>query len=295
MSNELVRIDLGSRHLSPDLIRVATSRRIEIDYESRCVFPRLRRSPDKAGSSTATAHWCTPAMVEAILADARVRREQLKGANQAAYTTFINATEFAVKESKKRLDWLSGTDPMPCREDCHCRSVYVIPRQFESVEMPTDLKLPGSPGGPPRRATYRDSEGRLCSVAQAFHLWPNAYQVTITFTDAERRDRQAKDAEKQRQKESGPAYKTAEEFRDSTVRWFSAFAKGSVPYPRQDSTYEYDPAVLSAVTQKIQEAEALLLTGKISTRSAPSKTEIDAPTRRTVLRLVHSAAPGTQS
>lgn len=97
-----------------DLVRVATSRRIEADYDERGVFPALRRPPEKAGSSTATEHWCSPTMVEDILSDARVRREQLNGACQAAYTTFIKATEFAVKESQKRLEWLPLGKAITC-------------------------------------------------------------------------------------------------------------------------------------------------------------------------------------
>lgn len=295
MANEQAIFDGSAIQLSLDLIRVATGRSIELDYEVRSVFPTLRRPPERAGGSAATEHWCTPAEVGAILADARMRREELKGRPQAAYTTFIKATEFAVKAAKERYEWLSGNSPMLRMECCSARSVHVIPSQFASVDLPADLKLPGSPGGPPRRATYRDRAGRLCSVSRAFHLWPQAYKVTIYFTKEEVRERRRIQEEKEKQeKNSRPAYRSVEEYRSRSVSWFAAFAKGAVPYPHPTSSYEYDPAVLSAVRQKIQEAEALLLTGRISTRSAPSKTEIDAPARRTVLRLVHST-PGATS
>lgn len=282
--------------LPVDLIRVATSRRIETDYEQRAVFPLLRRPSEKAGSSTATEHWCTPAMVEAILSDARVRREQLKGASQAAYTTFIRATEIAVEESKKRIEWLSGTSPMLRWEDITYRSVYVIPSQFASIDLPADLKLPGSHGGPERRATYRDRAGRLCSVARAFHMWPTAYQVSFNFTKEEVAQRRAKSEAERAESEKGPTYASAEEYRNTKTRYFACLAEAAVPDMNDNSGYRFDPELLMLVRQKIKEAEYLLLSARVLASPMTTATLAEEPTTTTiakrggVLRLVHSSS-----
>lgn len=277
-----------------DLIRVAISRRIEADYDERGVFQNLRRPPDMANNSLASVHWCTPSEVQAILQDASERRAQARGGLQSAYTTFINAVEQSAENAEKRRDWLSGDEPMQGYESERYRTVYVIPSQFARIDLPSDLKLPGTPGGPVRSASYKDRAGRLCSVTRAFYLSPKAYQVTIHFTKEELRERSAeKEAEK-----PAPKYKSAEEYRDKMVRTFTSLITLALPGEGENSGFTYESYIVETLQRKMKEAEYMLRSARIVSAvpqqvGGPSSSEGRTVERPCALRLVHSATGAT--
>lgn len=277
-----------------ELIRVAISRLIEADYEERGVFQDLRRPPEMANSNLASVHWCTPIEVEAVLQDADKRRTEAKSGLKSAYTTFINAVEQAAKNFDERRDWLSGTEPLRGYEGDRYRKVYVIPSQFASIDLPSSLKLPGTPGGPVRGASYKDRAGRRCTVNRAFYLSPRAYEVTIHFTKEELRERSAeKEAEK-----PTPKYNTAQEYRDKMVRTFTSLIALALPGKGENFGFTYEPCIHEALQRKMQEAEYMLRSARIVATApqqagCPSSPERRAVERPYALRLVHSATGTT--
>lgn len=297
MTSEDSRTHVSTVFLA-DLTRVTISRRIEADYKERAAFPLLRRPASQEESSLSAVHWVTPDTLDELLQDANERRQKVKGGLQGAYTNFITVLEQSAKEALKYRDWLSGNEPMVSVDGYDSRRVYVVPHQFNRVDLPPTLKLPGTPGGPPKRASYRDREGRLCYVTRAFHLSPQAYVVTINFTKEVARDRRAKqEAEKEAEK-SRPKYKSAEDFRDNRAHYFSALAMFGLPCPEKNCHYEFEPSVLEAVRRKVQEAECLLRSGRVITVKAnavpaTSPAPVHAAQRLKTLRLVHSSTGAT--
>lgn len=282
-----------------DLTRVTISRRIEVDYKDRAVFHQLRRHIDHEWSSLSSVHWCTPEEVAALIQDAHERRQRVKGVLQAAYTNYLKALREAEKDSQRYRDGLSGTEPFGESVCLDSRRVYVVPPQFDKVDLPEDLKLPGSPGGPPKRASYRDREGRLCFVTRAFYLHPQAYQVTIIFSKEEARERLAKYEAEREAARKLPKYASAEDYRDKKAHFFSALALAGLPSKEDNCDFTFEPSVLEAVRQRVQEAECLLRSArvvKLETRGAASPTSASLPAaaRPSALRLVHSAT-GTTS
>lgn len=294
MSNVYTSSDSAAENPPVDLIRVAISRRIEADYDERGVFRNLRRPPDMANNNLASVHWCKPSEVQAILQDASERRAQARGGLQSAYTTFINAVEQSAENAEERRDWLSGDEPLRGYESERYRTVYVVPSQFASIDLPSDLKLPGTPGGPVRSASYKDREGRLCSVTRAFYLSPKAYQVTIHFTKKELRERSAeKEAEK-----PTPKYKSAEEYRDKMVRTFTSLIALAMPGEGENFGFTYEPCIFEALQRKMREAEYMLRSARIvatvpQQAGGSSSQERRAVERPYPLRLVHSATGTT--
>lgn len=294
MSNVEAHGASTAENLPVDQIRVAISRRIEADYDERGVFLNLRRPPGMAGSSLASVHWCTPSEVQAILQDASERRAQARGGLQSAYTTFINAVEQSAENAEERRDWLSGDEPLQGYESERYRTVYVIPSQFASIDLPSDLKLPGTPGGPVRSASYKDREGRLCSVTRAFYLSPKAYQVTIHFTKKELRERlAAKEA-----KRNPPKYKSAEDYREKKAYYFANLATIGLPSKEENCAFGFEPSILEAVRHKVREAECLLRSArivKLETKEGASLSPVPLPAaaKPNTLRLVHSATGTT--
>jgi hypothetical protein len=243
-------------------------------------------------------HWCTPDEVAALIADATERRQHCRGVLQAAYTNHVKALGQAEKDSLRYRDGLSGTEPFGASDCPESRRVYVVPPQFCKVDLPEDLKLPGSPGGPPKRASYRDRDGRLCFVTRAFNLHPQAYQVTVTFSKEEARERRAKyDAEREAARNL-PKYKSAEDYRDKKAHFFCALATAGLPSKEENCSFAFEPSVVEAVRRKVQEAECLLRSARIVKLEAKdvaslSQAPLQAAARPNALRLVHSAAGTT--
>lgn len=288
----------SSTSFRADLIRVSISRRIEADYKERSVFPLLRRPVDQEGSSTSSVHWCTPDEVGLLIRDATERGQQVSGVLQAAYTNFVKALRQAERDSLKYREGLSGNEPFGAMDHCDSRWVYVVPPQFCKVDLPESLKLPGSPGGPPKRASYRNREGRLCFVTRAFRLHPQAYRVTITYSKEEARERLAKYYAEREAERNLPKYKSAEDFRDKKARFFTALATGGLPTNEESCSFAFEPSVVEAVRRKVQEAECLLRSArivKLETKDVASLSQatLQAAARPNTLRLVHSAAGTT--
>ncbi len=273
-----------------DSVAISINRNVEADYQSRSVFPTLRRTKDQMIGPSSVVHWCSPDLAAAVREDAIKRRVEVSGSLMAAYSRMLSPVDTAIKIAQARKDWLAGNEPKVLSDRWDTRHVTVVPHQFQAIDLPADLKLPGDVDGPSKCASYSDRHGRLCRVKRDFGYWPNAYQVSISFTKAERAERLAKAAAKKQSNPCQPSHSNADEYRRDAVNWFSAFAKGSVPKLNLSSSYEYDPAVLRAVMQKVQEAEALLLTGRIQARSVAIKPTAEPKASRTVLRLVHGGS-----
>lgn len=276
-----------------DLTRVTINRRIEADYKDRAVFRQFGRPVDHEWSSLSSVHWCTPDEVAALIHDANERRQHVKGVLQAAYTNYLKALRQAEKESHQYRDGLSGTEPFGASEWHDSRRVYVVPPQFCKVDLPEDLKLPGSPGGPPKRASYRDREGRLCFVTRAFRLHPQAYQVTITFSKEEARKRLALYEADREAAKTRPKYNSAEDYKEKKSHCFATLATIGLPGKEENCDFAFEPSVLEAVRRKVQEAECLLRSARI-VKSESTEVASPSPTQRpNTLRLVHSATGTT--
>lgn len=274
-----------------DAVRIRINRRIAADYAARAVLPTLHRSPDMLDSSAAAVVWCSPGLVEDILEDARRRSEQVSGSLQAAYTSLIKVVEKSKNDAKWRCKWLSGTSAFLLREHCDSKVYYATPTQFASLDLPSDLRLPGNPNGPARRASYKDADGRRCSISRAFDVWPSAYQVTRHLTKAEVCERRAMEEAKRPEPYKPRTHESASAFRSEMVHLF-ALSTGATLNAFGSRGFAFTPDVLSLVRQKLHEAEYLLRSGQVIPTSQRPAECVNSPPRAVkprLLQLVHSS------
>lgn len=283
-----------SEHLPFDSIRVPLSWSIEQDYQARDVFHTLRRSAKAKVMGQTEVHWCSPELVTRILSDAAERRQIVKGPLLAAYGRLVAVIEEDMVAASDRFKWLSSVEPK-FHMDWHERKEYLaIPAQFAKLEVPLSLTLPGDAGGPSKRASYKDSRGRTCTITRAFSEFPIAYRVNVYLTKGEleawRQEMLAKAAEKR----AKPSFETANAYREHAATCLATVASIGMPQREANSPYSFDQGTLDAVAQKIKEAEYMLRSAKIVCTPSPDKAPASGAGReKPCLRLIHSSPERT--
>ena len=164
---------------SPDAVRVWLTDRLYDHFEGRGAFPDLRHESRSGCSGIYNLHWCDQVTALTILQDVKYQLSTAKGWTKNAIHAFIRSLESEIDEARFRRKWLEGAAPKSLHISERSRKYVATRSQLGALEVPPDLPLPGTIGGPARKATFKNAAGMRCTVLKADRTWPSCFFVNI--------------------------------------------------------------------------------------------------------------------
>lgn len=164
---------------NPDAVRVWLTERIYEHFEYRGAFPGLRHGSRSAWNGIYSLHWCDQATALAVLQDAKGQLVAAKGWMKNALHALIRGLESEIDEARFRRKWLEGAAPKSLHISERSRKYVATHSQLGALEVPPDLPLPGTLGGPARKATFQNAAGMRCTVLRADRIWSGCFFVNI--------------------------------------------------------------------------------------------------------------------
>lgn len=163
----------------PKLIKIMVSHTLWADLQERVVFGELAQTPSTELSGGFWVHWCERDFARRLLEDAKARQLTASGHLIKTYRSFIERLEAEMDEATVRPGWLQSDKPRSLAISVWHQRFVCTTTQLKHLDAPTDLKLPGMPGGPKMKATFVDSQGRRCVVLRADKVWPGTFFVEV--------------------------------------------------------------------------------------------------------------------
>lgn len=257
-----VFVSIESHSVNPDLVRVRVSQAVDRHYVRRQAFPQLRVDQRAAYSDAYNLFWCSQSDAIKILDDAKAEVKFAVGHEKNALNAHIQHLEVEIDEARLRRKWLEGAEPK-IKPSYSCATYFATHSQLGSLGVPVGLALPGSPGGPARKANFVNSVGRKCSIYRADSFWPGTFRVEIEKV----KERSAKKADETLVKlEAAP--KNVIEFQTKRAESLDfAVSALRVPLRLTDPGYDYakdtKAAYLNEVEAAIARLRAILLQGTV--------------------------------
>lgn len=253
----------GYSPASPDLVQVSLSYTLWDDYKRRGVFADLDPEAKASHSGGHWIHWRSCDYVQRLLDDAHTQAPLSSGTLIVSFRRLIERLTIALAEAQQRVAWLTSDKPMSVGRRLQVERFLATKGQLSQFGAPADLLTPGQPGGPKKKSSFKDPQGRHCIVLSAEKIWPGALFVEVTMPDATCERSQKKSSTDRLAERLRRAPATPDAYRAAQAENLSFVQRAFFSMIETDYGFRYSPSTINEINAQMARFRSLLLGGEV--------------------------------